>query len=231
MKIINKPIDRRIKYKLVLDVETMPINPLVKGVDPRNMAVYDIGYVITDKKGRIWDFDSFLVEEIFIDYFEDMKSAYYAKKIPRYIMDIQNRKRNIVPWWFICEKLARVINEFGITEVYAYNARFDCYALRATRQYIGQAAYALPYNIEWCDIWAMAKDTICRQKTYERFCRKNGYLTKNGRLKTSAEVVYQYINADTDFQESHTGLEDCIIESQIMAKCFRQHKPMRKLLF
>ena len=37
-----------------------------------------------------------------------------------------------------------------------------------------------------------------------------------------------YENGNNDFVESHTGLEDVLIEKEIFAKCMAQHKKMRK---
>ena len=159
-----------------------------------------------------------------------MKSAYYANKIPNYLQDIYAGKREVLKWNKISNLLYTLIKLYNISEIYAYNARFDCYALRTTQRFLN-GNYMLPYKIEWCDIWKMAKDTICKQKAYKNFCDKNNFKTSTGRLKTSAEAVYAYINYDILFQESHTGLEDVIIEANIMAKCFSQHKPMRKNLF
>ena len=36
---------------------------------------------------------------------------------------------------------------------------------------------------------------------------------------------------NTDFIESHTALEDVMIEKEILAYCYRQHKKMRKKLW
>ena len=81
------------------------------------------------------------------------------------------------------------------------------------------------------DSLKMARDTIVKQKTYRKFCEKYGYFTKTGQLKATAEVLYRYISGQHDFTEEHQGLDDVLIEVAISAKCFAQHKPMRKLLF
>jgi hypothetical protein len=47
----------------------------------------------------------------------------------------------------------------------------------------------------------------------------------------TAEVLYRFITKDNDFVESHTGLEDVMIEKEILAYCYRQHKKMKKELF
>lgn len=44
-----------------------------------------------------------------------------------------------------------------------------------------------------------------------------------------AEILYKYITNTPDFIESHTGLEDVMIEYKIFVHCCRQHKKMEKL--
>jgi hypothetical protein len=73
----------------------------------------------------------------------------------------------------------------------------------------------------------MAQDTICKQKSYIRFCQANDYMVR-GRVRATAEILYRYITLNTNFIEDHTGLEDVLIEKEIFAKCMRQHKKMRK---
>ena len=77
----------------------------------------------------------------------------------------------------------------------------------------------------------MAKDTICKQPTYQKWCAKNNFLTKNGKPRATAEILYRYISGDVNFKEDHTGLEDVLIEIAITCKCIAQHKPMRKECF
>ena len=79
----------------------------------------------------------------------------------------------------------------------------------------------------------MARDTIAKQKTYQAFCFKNGYVTKHKkpRVRLTAEILYRYITMDTTFIESHTGLEDVLIEKEIFARCMRQHKKMKRSIF
>ena len=77
----------------------------------------------------------------------------------------------------------------------------------------------------------MASDVILKMPTYRRFCEEHCLLTKNGRLSATAENLYRFIIKDPTFVESHTGLEDVEIESQILAYCYKQHKKMRKKLY
>ena len=72
----------------------------------------------------------------------------------------------------------------------------------------------------------MACDVLLDSNTFRRFAEKNGYISEAGNYQTSAEIAYRYITDKNDFIESHTGLEDVLIEVDIMAKCFRKHKKM-----
>ena len=77
----------------------------------------------------------------------------------------------------------------------------------------------------------MARDVISKMPTYQRFCEENGYLTKNGQYRLTAEIICRFITKDNEFVENHTGLEDVLIEKDILAYCYKQHKKMRKSLF
>ena len=79
----------------------------------------------------------------------------------------------------------------------------------------------------------MATDTIAKQKRYIAFCMKNGYMTKHKvpRPRVTAEVLYKFFIQDVDYKEEHTALEDVLIEKEIVARCYRTHKAMRKKLY
>ena len=93
--------------------------------------------------------------------------------------------------------------------------------------------FFFPYDTELWDTLKMARQTIGQQKTYKAFCERNGFMTnhKKPQVRLTAEVLYRYISGNLDFEENHTGLEDVMIETQILAHCFRQHKKMEKRLF
>jgi hypothetical protein len=56
-------------------------------------------------------------------------------------------------------------------------------------------------------------------------------MTKNGRLSMTAENLYRFIINDPEYVEEHTALEDVMIEKEILAYCYRQHKKMDKKLW
>ena len=73
----------------------------------------------------------------------------------------------------------------------------------------------------------MACQVLATQKTF----LKENVINEKGNYITNAERLYHYITKDLDFKEKHTGLEDVRIESQIMARCFKQHKKMSKNIY
>ena len=57
---------------------------------------------------------------------------------------------------------------------------------------------------------------------YAEFCYKNDYLTSRGVRRYTAEILYRFITNDNNFIESHTGLEDVMIEKEIFVECMRR---------
>lgn len=228
-----KKIDHRRKYILVTDTETA--NTISNGnkLDMSSVLVYDCGWLVVDKQGRIYEKKSFVNRDIFIHEKELMKSAYYAKKIPKYIADIETGRRTMASTYEIRKSMLETMEKYNIKVVAAHNARFDLNALNNTQRYTTKSLYRywFPYGIEIWDTMKMANSVICKMPTYKKFCEQYNYFTPTGRVKKTAEILYRFISKNPDFEESHTGLEDAEIESQIMTYCFRQHKHIEKNLF
>lgn len=226
-------IDRRKKYMLVLDCETAPFDSGLQTVDPYNMVVYDLGFAVVDKKGNVYAMYSFINSNIFIDEFSLMRSAYYADKIPQYIVDIAKGTRQLRSWLEIKNTLMAVINEYNITEIYAHNMRFDWGAITNTQRWLTKSKYRyyFPKDLVICDTLKMAQQVLGKMPSYKRFCIANGYMTKNNQCRYTAEVIYRFITKDNDFSESHTGLEDVLIEKDILAYILRQHKKCERRLW
>ena len=125
------------------------------------------------------------------------------------------------------------IKEYNCKFVCAHNTRFDLNACNNIQRWTTKSKYRyfFPYDIEFWDTLKMARDVLAKRPTYRKFCEENGYLTKQNQCRYTAEVIYQYIMQDTDFSESHTGLEDVEIEVQILAYLVSRKKAMRKKLF
>jgi len=228
-------MDKRIKYLIGLDTETC--NGIVNNdkLDLSQSLVYDVGWVVTDKRGNVYKERSFIVYEIFCEMKDLMKSAYYSEKIPMYWQQIKESKRQIKRFSNIRKILMKDMKEFNIDTVFAHNAGFDLRALNNTQRYLTCSKYRFffPYDTEIWDTLKMARQTFGRQKMYFKYCEKNNYLTKHQtpRPRLTAEILYRYITGNDDFQESHTGLEDVLIEKEILKECFKKHMKMEKRLF
>lgn len=243
-------IDKRRHYILVVDTETAntltEILPAVFGedgevvkpertrLDMSSTLVYDCGWAVADTHGNIYETASYVNRDIFNDERDLMRTAYYGWKIPIYVEDLRAGRRKMATTWEIRQAMLDTIAKYDIKEWAAYNARFDQNALNNTQRYHTGSKYRywFPFDsVEVWDILKMARDVVAPMPTFQDFCNKHGFISGNGKPSTSAETVYRFIINDPEFEESHTGLEDVLIETAIMAYCFRQHKPMRKTLY
>ena len=226
-------IDRRITYRVVLDTETCPLDKELNEVVPTNMWTYDCGWAVVDKRGKVYKVRSFVNADIFLGEKDLMQSAYYANKIPQYWEDIKSGKRVLTSFHNIRQTLLADIAEFEVKEIYAHNMRFDYGTLNTTQRWLTKSKYRyfFPKDLVVCDTLKMARDVIAKMPTYKRFCEEHGFITKNGQASLKAETLYKFISKDLDFVESHTGLEDVMIEKEILAYCYKQHKAMRKKLW
>ena len=191
----DSKIDHRIHYIIMTDTETCNTICIDGKLDMTNVFIYDMGWQVTDKRGIVYEEKSYFVKEIFFGEKDLMQSAYYANKIPKYMEQIANGERVVKTWKQISFILRKVLEEFDINVVVAHNARFDYSALTATQRYLTKSKYRyfFPYGIEIWDTLKMAKDTICKQKTYIKWATENGYTMKNGTPRATAEILYRYI--------------------------------------
>lgn len=227
-------IDRRHVYGIVLDTETANTIQDENGLDMTNVLFYDLGFQLVDSHGRTYGKKfSFVNSDIFTHEAELMQSAYYAKKIPQYRVDLASGKRILANTYEIRKALVDLINKYDCKFVCAHNARFDYNSLNNTQRWTTKSRfrYFLPYGLEWWDTLKMARSVMGKMPTYQRFCTENGYTTKTGKPRFTAEICYRFITKDNTFVESHTGLEDVEIETEILRYCHRQHKAMKKKLW
>lgn len=135
----------RKKFYLVLDTETATL-PFVrywelKPEDKKKITiakpiVYDIGWTICDRKGKIYREYSCLVAETFGN-MELFDTAYYKDKRPIYLEMIRREKIHIKPWNDIMKDLQ---NDLEMVDfVGAFNSMFDFKkAIPFTELYISQ---------------------------------------------------------------------------------------------
>ena len=213
-------MSRQKEYFLVIDTETC--NTIEQPLP------YDIGYAICDRQGNIYVQRSFVVAEVFCDMKDVMKSAYYAEKIPHYWEDIKSGNRTVASVWTIRKTLVADMKKYKIKKVGAYNMAFDKRALNNLMRYTSKSwlRWFFPFGTEYFCIWSMACQVLLNRTSYIKFALQNGLISNADNVQTSAECCYKYIRDNIDFKESHTGLEDVLIEVEILKECYRQHVKM-----
>ena len=215
-------------YYMVLDTETANGIEIDGKVDLSCSLTYDIGFVVVDKKGNVYERISLAIGDILCGMKDVMASAYYAEKIPSYWDEIEAKERQLVSFLHARKIVLDTIEKYDIKVVSAHNARFDVNALNNTIRYLTKSAkrYFFPKDIDIWDTLKGANNTICKQKGYISFCKENGYMTKhkNPRVRATAEILYRYISGNYDFVEEHKGVNDTDIEAKILVQILRQHK-------
>lgn len=118
----------KIKKYLVLDTETASL-PFINDDKYKNLKlniqyplIYDIGWIIVDRRGNIYKKANYLVNEIFFD--EQLyKTAYYYDKKPLYYEELQKGNIKTNNWNEIVSELFEDLNSCEIAP--AYNCCFD----------------------------------------------------------------------------------------------------------
>lgn len=223
-------IDKRKNYVLVFDTETANSNS-DEGLCPSNSMVYDCSWLVTDTKGIVYERASYVNADIYCNYKEMMNSAYYSNKLPQYEEGLKNGTHTLATFKTIRRAFYETCKKYNVKAISAHNARFDYSALNGTQRYLTKSKYRyfFPYGVEIWDTLKMARDVICTMPTYEQYCWDFGHLTKNGKPRATAEILYRFISGNEDFIESHTGLADCEIEKDILIYCLQKNPPRKKL--
>ena len=197
---------------IVLDTETTN--------DLEEPIVYDIGWAVIDlETEKVIKTESFVVAEIFLDK-ELMSFAYYAEKIPQYWADIKAGKRTLTGRSKIRNALYEDCKNYEVKEIYAHNAYFDYKACSITQRYLTASKWRwfFPYGVRICDTLKMARKAF-NDDDYTNFCIDNNYLTQYGGNRYTAEIIYRYLTNNLDFEEEHKGLDDVMIEKEILFAC------------
>ena len=80
-------------------------------------------------------------------------------------------------------------------------------------------------NYPMFDIWGLACEHILNCDEYRDLCDCNGWHSSSGKFyKTSAEMTYRFLKGNEDFIESHTALDDALIESEIFSEIVKRTK-------
>jgi DNA polymerase III epsilon subunit-like protein len=184
---------------------------------------YDFGFSVIDENANVYETFSFVVAETFLNK-ELMASAYFADKIPQYWADIENGTRRLARLNTIRKTLAFVMKKYHIDTIIAHNVRFDYVSSQTTQRYFTKSKYRwfFPYGTKFVDTLKMARETFSKDENYIEFCFENGFTYGKNSLRYTAEILYKFLTQDIDFVESHTGLEDVLIEKEIFKACLER---------
>ena len=191
--------------KLILDTETISLD---------KPFVYDLGYTIADADGNIVAKKSYVITQIWNNK-ELFATSYYAAKKPLYYSRLKSKYSKKVSWGNAMRYLANDIKKYGVSEVFAYNSKFDTRALNFMC-----AWYKVVNGLGGTEIKDIMKyiAPITETEDYKNFCETNGYMTahKIPQCQKKAETLYRYLTNNVEFEEEHTGLEDSLIELEIL---------------
>ena len=191
--------------KLILDTETISLD---------KPFVYDLGYTIADADGNIVAKKSYVITQVWNNK-ELFATSYYAAKKPLYISRLKTKYSKKVSWGNAMRYLANDMKKYGVSEVFAYNSKFDSRALNFMC-----AWYKVVNGLGGTEIKDIMKyiAPITDTEDYKNFCETNGYMTahKIPQCQKKAETLYRYLTNNVKFEEEHTGLEDSLIELEIL---------------
>lgn len=184
-------------------------------------AVYDIGVVITNKKGEIMQTYNALVHEVVTNPKLMMGAFYAGKTFSHYIPMIASGEVKIKPWATIHAELRELLADVDV--VSAYNLAFDRRVIKQTSEMFGTGSiFSRP--VKQLDIWRFACQTLLNQKLYKQLAKGERWVSEAGNIKSGAEVAYRFITGKWYFVEDHTALSDCFIETEILARCYAAKK-------
>ena len=176
--------------------------------------IYDLGYTIADTNGNIIKKKSYIISQVWNNK-ELFATGYYANKKPLYYARLKSGYSKKVCWGNAMRYLANDIKKYGITEIYAYNSKFDSRALNFMC-----AWYKVVNGLGGMEILDIMNyiQPITTTQAYKEFCQVNGFMTENKtpQPQKKAETLYRYLTNNVEFNEEHTGLEDSLIELEIL---------------
>lgn len=211
------------KRFIVLDTEATNTGKANRTRFGVGAQVYDLGYVVADASGAIYFENRIIIADTFNDA-ALMGSAYYADKLPQYYTALANGSAKLMTMRDALKTLRADIRTYGVKSVWAYNAMFDRDALNSTVSTAsnGFCEWALPYGCKWQDIMRFAQTSITNTKKYRAWCEVRELVTKAGKPRVTAEVVYQYLTGEDDYTEEHTALQDARDELAILLACLKR---------
>lgn len=170
----EKKVDRRKKYYLILDCETatLPCAESYGAEEKKIIAIakpliYDLGWQIIDRKGKVYSRKSYLISEIF-SVPSIFNTAYYASKRPIYLDRLAKNETVLTDWKTATADLVADMEK--VESIGAYNSMFDFKkAIPFTELYINKL-----YSQDYYE-WEKMQTAICEH------IAKGNYSTKSSK--------------------------------------------------
>ena len=198
------------KNMLFVDIET--IGDIKKG---EKALPYDVSIkVINNATGKVLYQKAMLNSRYFYDKLA-MNSAFYNNQ-DFYSEQLKSNDDYVVMKDYeITQELNRLIKDYKITTMVAYNCKFD----RDGLDNLYELTPKVPNKVKklvLVDLWEMAFNVCGHSQKYKDYCKVNKFITAKGtNYKSNAETVFRFLNQDNKFKEKHTGLCDLDIEHYI----------------
>ena len=214
--------------------------------------IYDLAWLICDRSGYVYKKVKLIIAEIFFNehlfntaYYKDKRPIYlqaiannefqivtFSKALEMLIADMQTVNyvcaynamfdfKRAIP--FTQKYLLNRNNEFyyNVQKTSIYNM-IDNKKSNYKNPNFNRAVFEINgYEFPIIDIWYECCEKLLNCNRYKNWCLKNA-ACGNRYFKTDAENATRYLNNDIDFKESHTALEDCEIEKDILVKCINR---------
>lgn len=196
------------------------------GLDKR--YVYDLGLTICSKDEILFS-THWIIEEVFNN--DDLMSqAYYgSKKHSYYLPKIVTGNITPVSLRTARAEFNELLSYYEVNFITAYNLSFDMSVLRQSMEYSGiPAKKFLSYPLNYFDLWSASCETFFNHKIFSNMAESYQWKSQAGNYRTNAEVAFRYATFSPYFIESHTALEDSIIEAYILQYVLRQKKKFTK---
>lgn len=193
---------------LLLDVETTK----------EGGHLFDVSFSVYSRKEGIKGVAGYIISEY------EKYIPWYADRVQRYKQYIREGKYEVRPFAEVMAILEKIIAKYEVAHLTAYNSGFDLGKIQQACSIL-KVKNPLTSLIE-LDLWAMACQTLGKQKYFQKFVKENNLITEVGNIRTNAETMYRYLISDSEFQEEHTGRADLLIEIEILERVLRQKKKM-----
>lgn len=193
---------------LFVDVETIGYY----GCPKEENLPFDISYKLLDNKTMLeLDYGTLLVKEIYEDK-EKISTPFCVKKVPKYYKDkIEKQKTTkLMTIEEIGNFFKKMINEYNIKIIVAYNGAFDYESLN---RLFYQNGFESPFaKLNFLDLGHFVCMVFKDNKDYKTFCFLNDYhYNKNKVCRVPVEIIGKFILGKS-FEEQHTGLKDLEVE-------------------